>query len=351
MKETLSLLQEFCALRAVSGGEEAAAKQLADRLAPYCQTVQISPNHSVMGLVVAPKEGRPLLMLDAHLDEIGLMITHIEEDGFARVAPCGGVDRRGLTAKRLVFDTQNGPAYGVVCSLPPHLAAEKKDEIPKIDEMAVDFGFQTKQEAEKVLSLGDRGVPTCDFLQLQNGRISSKALDNRAGCVAVFLAAKALFGLAADCNVGVAVCFSSQEETGCAGAITQAFSLAPTHAICVDVSFAKQKGTDSAITATLGGGPILALTPTMNRAFSKQLQDVAKAANISLQYEVDGSSSGTNGDRIALAGGGVITAVLSVPLQYMHSICETVDPKDVKAVADLMVQAALHLGQAKREEA
>ena len=320
----------LCSKIGVSGMEESAVAYANTILEPLGKT-KISTLGNLIATIAEPKEGKPHIMLDAHIDEIGLIVTYIDDKGFVRVASCGGVDRRLLLASTVTIHGKKD-IKGIVCSLPPHLqTGEGKN--PKTDEISIDIGY-TKEEAEELISLGDRATIDSEPHTLLNDFIASKSLDDRAGCVAIMYAAELI--KEQNPEIGVTVCLSSMEEVGGQGAKTGAYEINPTHAIAVDVSFAHTPDADIHKCGKLQKGPMIGFSPILSREMSNELIRVAKEHNIPYQVEVMGGRTSTNADEIAICRGGVKTALISIPERYMHTPIETVSLIDIENTAKLI---------------
>lgn len=332
MTTVTELLRRLCQAPGTSGWEDAATAVIAEelgRLAPEAK-VRRDAMGNVTALLGDPDAPRQIL-LDAHLDQIGLVVTHITDDGFLKAAPVGGMDRRVLPCSPVTVYGKE-PVQGVVGFLPPHLT-EDDSKYPAIDDLSIDVGM-TKEEAEEVISLGDRIVVDGPFQQLLGSRVTAAALDDRAGCAALLLCASELHDHILDC--GVTLAFTSREETGCEGAKTAAYTASPTEAIVVDVTFGDQPGVSPEKTGKLGGGPMIGVAPSLNRAMKDKLIAIAKEQELPYQLEIMGGKTGTNADDIGVTKEGVQTAMLSIPLRYMHTPAEVIDIDDVVTTAKLM---------------
>ncbi|MBR6790575.1 MAG: M20/M25/M40 family metallo-hydrolase [Oscillospiraceae bacterium] len=336
LEEKLRLL---CEATGVSGDEGAAAKVAADLLREYTDNVTITPDNSVNALVYDAGEDKPTLMLDAHIDEIGMIVTHIDDDGFVRVGNTGGVDRRLLLAQEVVLHgTEDIP--GVVLTRAPHLQApEERGKVPETKDIIIDTGIPG-DELREILCLGDRVTIKSRFTRLQNDCISSKAIDDR-GCVVCILAAlEELKGK--ELPVNLAVCFSSQEETGGVGVINSAYNIHPDMAIAVDVSFAMTPDADKLKCGELGKGPMIGIAPALNKPIWRKLIALCEEQGIPYQREVMGTGhTGTNADEILLQRGGIRTGLISLPLRYMHTPIEVVRLCDIEAVGKLLAAYVL----------
>lgn len=330
-------IKELCATIGVAGQESNAALKAQELLKQYTSEVRIDSLGNVIGMIKADCDTDDTILLDAHIDEIGMIATSICDKGFLRVANCGGIDRRLASAQEVTVHAKGGDLLGVIGSKPPHL--EKADEakkIPEMDEIFIDIGY-SKEQAEKLVSLGDRITMRSRFNKLLNDRVSVKSLDDRAGVVAILYALELLKGKKLTKNI--AVLFSAQEELGSNGAKVGAFSIAPTEAIVVDVSFGLTLDAKPVDCGKIGEGVMIAVGAMLPKAMSDKLITVAKSHEIAHQIEVvTGRSTGTNADSILTSKQGVTTAVLSIPLRYMHTPVELVKLSDIESVSKLIAE-------------
>ena len=286
------------------------------------------------GLTCTFGEGERTLMLDAHSDEIGFIVTAIDGD-FLRVAAVGGIDTRVLAdAEVTVHGKEN--LFGVFSSIPPHLKKDA-DKAPEIDVMTVDCGLP-KEELERLVTLGERVSFNCEAAPMLGSRITGKSLDNRAGVAAVILAAHAIDRL--KCPFKVIVSLSAQEELSLRGARTATYSAAPDEAIVVDVSFGDGPDVPKSMCGKVSAGAMLGFSPVLSRAMTKRLATLADEENIPYQSEVMSGSTGTNADVISISRSGVSTALISIPLRNMHTNAEVVDTSDIEATARLIAAYA-----------
>lgn len=337
--ELKELLQELCMANGVNGVCDAA--QVATRyLKNYTDDIRVDALGNVVGLLKAFDPKALTVLLEAHIDEIGFVVTHIDDGGFVHVSSCGGIDNRTLDAAQVVLLTEP-PMTGVFCSTPPHLA--KADEpLTEIPDRGVDVGL-SGDEARKKIPLGTRAVFYPHFDSLLGDRVCAKALDDRAGVAAVLKAVDIL--KEKDLPVNVAVAFCVQEELGTRGSGPATFSVNPDAALVVDVSFASTPDADKSQCGSLGKGVMLGFSPTLDRQMTQRLLAIAKKENIPVQHEVMGATTGTDADRIGIIGEGVPCALLSIPLRYMHTPVEVVSIADVEAVAQLMAAYILQEGE------
>lgn len=326
--------RKLCEAPGPSGRECAAYAAAKELLSPMGE-VKRTPLGSLLCCVNEGKEGAPHLLLEAHLDQIGFIVTRVEE-GFLRFSKIGGIDARWLPATPVVIHAA-GDYPGIITSVPPHLAGDGSDHSIKIENLLIDTGF-TAETAAKLFAPGDIVTFAAKPAQLQNGRLAGPALDDRIGCAAVIAAAEEIAAEKPDCRVTVLL--SSMEEVGGQGAETGGFTTQPDYAIAVDVSFGDGFGCAPEKTSPLGGGTMLGYAPTLNRDFTLKLKKLAETHEIPLQHEPMGGRTGTDADELATAGRGIKMALLSIPLRSMHTVAETIDPEDAANTARLMALAA-----------
>ena len=335
------VLGRLCALAGPSGFEGAVAREAARLLEPLVDRVRVDRMGSVVGLRSCGKESAPKLLLDAHLDEIGFLVTGHEE-GFLRIAPLGGVDPRMLPDRELTILTQP-PMLGVVACLPPHIQTrEDMDKSQPMKEMVVDVGL-TQEEAQRLIPIGTPAVYRTGCAPLGEELLCGKALDDRA-CFAILL--DTLERLAGEeLDVDLYVLGSTQEETHSTGAITAAFGVVPDLCVAVDVTHGDSPDAPKDKTFKLGGGPVIGVGPNCTRWMSKRLERKAKELDMDCQIEVMAGHSGTNGWDLQISREGVATAVLSLPLRYMHTPVETASRADMTDCARLLAQFIRDIGK------
>lgn len=328
--DTKATLKTLCEATGVNG--ETTACDIAKRLlSAYTQNIRTDALGNVLGYVPSVDPNAPTVLLEAHIDEIGFVVTGVDAQGFVHVSNCGGIDNRALSAGEIVFATEP-PLYGVFCSTPPHLT-KADDPLPDLTDRGVDVGL-SKAEADARLPLGTRAVYRPHFDELLNRRVSAKALDNRAGVAAVLGALEIVKGK--DLPVNLAVLFSVQEEVGMRGAEPAAFGVMPDAAVVVDVSFAHTHDVSKEKYASLGKGPMVGQAPVLDKVLTARFLSLAQKENIPVQHEVMGGKTGTDADVIGVVGRGVPCVLLSVPLKYMHTPVEVVSLDDIDAVSRLM---------------
>lgn len=325
---TVQLLKKLTSAVGVSGAENSVCSVLRDILSDYGDVTIDSLNN------VTCEFGQGFhFLLDAHLDEIGMIVKSITDDGFIKVDKCGGIDCRMLLASEVsVWGKEE--IKGVISNLPPHL--QKKGDskkVPSFDEISIDVGM-TKEEAQKVISLGDRVTFKRNFTQLAGTQISSSVLDDRSGVASIILALDELKKI----NAKFTILFSSQEELGLRGAKAASYGINPDEAISVDVSFGYTPTCKKSDCGEIGKGPMIGISPILDSKMSNDIKRTAEKYNIPYQIEVmGGGHTGTNADVITVNEKGIKTALISIPEKYMHSPVEVVDTADVENTASLIV--------------
>ena len=338
MNQLQEMLFRLCSAPGAAGREDGAAQVAAEMLS-FLPNVKIDTLGSVVATFGNPESKRHIL-LDAHLDQIGMLVTSVDENGFLKVARDGGMDRRVLPGSRVVVygkETLNG----IVCCLPPHLTDGGEDHVPDITEMAVDVGL-TKEEANELVQPGDVVLLPGEPRRLLGSRVTGAALDDRAGCAALIRCAQLLQETTLSCRVTVLL--STREEVGSQGAETAAFREEPDMAIAVDVSFADQPGVPAHKCGKLSEGPMIGVSPVLDKNITETLKRLAKENEIPFQLEVMGGTTGTNADEINVTRGGVPCGLVSIPQRNMHTPAEICDLKDIENVARLLAAFIREVG-------
>ncbi len=285
-------------------------------------------------------DGKPRVMLTGHLDEIGVMVVHVDDDGFLSFAAIGGWDPQVLVGQRVVLEGRAGPVVGVVGRKAIHLMkSEERDKASKITDLWMDIGARTKAEALERVRVGDAGVLSASPVELPHGRLVSRSIDNRVGA---FVALEALRRLAATPPAACAVAVGTTQEeiayTG-GGARTSAFGLEPDAAVVVDVTHATDSpGIEKKEVGDfkLGGGPVLSRGSAVSPVVFEQLVAAAEAEGMPFAIEAAPRGTSTDADAIHTSRRGIATGVVSVPCRYMHSPNEMVDLEDLDRAASLL---------------
>ena len=291
-------------------------------------------------------EGGLSLGIIGHVDEIGLIVVHIDDSGFLYFAPVGGWDPQILVGQRVELTTREGRVPGVIGKKPIHLLlSEEREKVAKLKELHIDIGAADGDEARGLVRVGDTAVITGEPVELRNGRAISRAMDNRLGAFIAYEAAR-LVAEAGDAPGDVVGVAAVQEEIGLNGARAAAFSLEPDVAIVVDVTHATDApGVDAKELGEhkLGSGPVIERGAILNPAVFELLHEVAEADGIPFTVAASGRGTGTDADVVHMSRGGVPTTVIGIPLRYMHSPVEMVDVDDVLNTAKLIAAFAKRL--------
>ncbi len=327
LKNTLS---QLCSATGVSGCEKNVSQLCAELLKRYTDKVKIDAFNNVTAEIGEFDPGKPTLLLDAHLDEIGFVVSYITDDGFIKVSACGGIDERILPASQVtVYGRQK--LVGVFTSVPPHLQKDHS-KAAQLSDLYIDLGMSGEQVKDMV-SLGDIALIE-NTPEAMNSLFTSKAVDDRAGVAVILNTLEEL----SDKNTAfnIQVLFSSKEEVGSQGATTAAFLMNVDYSIAVDVSFGKTFGESSENIGIMGDGAMIGFSSVLSRELSKALVDTAKEASISYQLEVMPGRTGTNSDVISTSGAGSAACTLSIPIRNMHTPVECVDIADIENTARLL---------------
>lgn len=338
--EIEQILDRLCKVGAPSGFEGPAVQVARELLEPLMDEVWTDRLGSLIGVRRCGRAGAKRLLLDAHLDEVGLMVTG-HKDGFLRFK-ANGVDIRMLPDREVTVLTEP-PMLGVVACLPPHvLSAEERENAPELKDLFVDVGL-SQEEAERRIPIGTPIVYRAGFGPLGERQIHAKALDDRACFAALVRTAELLQNRELDVDLYIlgSVC----EEFNSAGAKAGAQALAPDFCVAVDVTFGRTPDSLKDGACLMGGGPAVGIGPNMTRWMARRLLEKAADAGIAVQKEVMERSSGTNAWPIQIANEGIATAVLSIPLKYMHTPVEVVELSDIKDCARLLASFAVDLGK------
>jgi len=323
-----------------SGFESAPARVWRDEASRFAAVTADVAGNSMA--VVNP--GAPVtIMLAGHIDEIGVIVTYIDDDGFVFIAPIGGWDPQVLVGQRIRFLGRDGDVLGVIGRKPVHLIKpDDRTKSVKVEDLWVDIGAVGRQDAEALLSLGDAGVIDTGIVSMPNGRLASRAIDDRIGAFVVLEALRLYRERPGQATV-VAVA-TTQEEIGYngGGALIAASRVNPQMAIAVDVTHATDHPTAEKKESgdhRLGGGPVLARGSVISPVVFRMLQEAAGRLEIAFGVQAAGRGTHTDADFIHLAREGIATGLVSIPNRYMHSPSEMVSLADVEATARLLAEA------------
>lgn len=291
--------------------------------------------------------GPPRVLVAAHIDSIGGMVTAIEPGGYIRFTTVGGVDRRLLMAQEVEVHGRR-VLPGLVGSKPPHTTTpEERTRLLPVEQLYIDTGL-TENEVRDLVKLGDPVLPRSEFRLLQNGRVSSRYMDNRASQAALAVALAELKQLRHQADF-FAVGTVGEEFGGMPGATTAAFAIRPDIAFAVDVTFARHPGSEKD-SFPMGGGPAIGVGPNCTPRLVKLMRQAAEESGIDYSLEVMPGPSGTDAWSMQVVRGGVATGILSIPIRYMHTPVETVDMADIRATGRLLAHIVAQVDQALVED-
>lgn len=343
--ESKKFLKNFLQQCGPSGFEEPAQKVWVDRTKKYAHKV----TRDVMGnaIAVLNPEAKFKVMLAGHCDEIGFIITHIDDNGFLYMSTLGGIDKTTIPGSEVYIKTdKNGFVKGIIGKKAIHLeTSSERGKTSAIKDLYIDIGAKNKKDVNKLgIEIGDTVTYKPNYLELNNDIISSKACDDRVGG---FIISEVIRILSTKkFNIGVYAVSTVQEETGLRGATTGAYGVNPDVGIAIDVTFATDtpnSNKNQLGDIRLGKGAVLHPSPADNRILHKLLKDIAKKNKINYQIQPCGNPDGTDTAVIQLTRSGVATALISIPNRYMHTQVETVSLKDLCSAVDLIVKTILSL--------
>ncbi|MDK2857371.1 MAG: hypothetical protein PWQ89_490 [Verrucomicrobiota bacterium] len=322
-----------------SGYEQSTAAVWKEYARPFADRVETDVHGNSHAVINAG--GKVKVMLAGHYDEIGFLISHIDDKGFLWIAPVGGWDPQIAQGQRVHIIGNGGrKVSGVVGKIAIHLQEpEQRKKVSEIKDLWVDIGAKDKKEAETLVSIGDPLVTQYGFEELENGRAAGRAFDDRAGAFTILEAGRLLAELTTQCEVHAVA--TVQEEIGLRGARTAAFGIEPQVGIAVDVTFATDHPNIGNVVNQEGkveidGGPVITRGPNINPKLFELIVKTAKEEKIPVQIVAEARGTGTDANAIQLNRAGVATALISIPLRYMHSPCELLSLKDLEAVSRLL---------------
>ena len=340
-KESVALLKKMVETPSPSGFEQPVQKIVRAELKPFCDAVTTDVHGNVIG-ALNPK-GTPRVMLAGHCDEVGMMVTHIDDQGYLYFAAIGGVDGNLLPGLRLLVHGANGPVLGVVGRKPIHhmTAEDRKGEI-KLESLWLDIGAKDKKDAQKSVAVGDPITYSPGFEVMPNDLALSRGFDDKIGTFIVIETLRALKKKKFPAAVfGVS---TVQEELGLRGAKTSAFGVEPDVGIAIDVGFASDwPGAEKKRIGEvkLGKGPILHRGANINPVVERRLSEAARKGKIPHQITAEPRGTGTDANAIQMSRAGVAAGLISIPNRYMHTPVEVVSLKDLDASVALIAETIL----------
>lgn len=334
------LLRELLTAFGPTGHEEEAASVWRRAAAEFAEVTSDTLGSSYAR--VGAGGDAPAIAFIGHVDEIGLVVTHADDSGLLRFGLLGSFSAEALLGARVELRGRGGPVRGVIGRA--RLSERQVRERPRLElaDLVLDVGARSREEALALVRPGDAGAWIGEPVELPNGRLVSKALDNRLGSYIVLEAARRLAG-SGDVDVDVVAVAAVQEELGGLGAGPASFALEPLAAIVVDVTYTTDvPGSDPARQGQvlLGGGPVLGVGPSLNKRLTDRLFDLAERQGVAHGVEVYPRLTNTDADEVHLTRVGIPTGLVSVPLRYMHTPSELCSLPDVEACVDLLAAFA-----------
>jgi len=342
-KESYAFLEKLLSTPSPSGFEYPAQDVVADYVGPFCDSVKKDVHGNLIGAL--NPEGRPRVMLAGHIDHIGLMVQHVDENGYIYFDTIGGIDAELLSGMRVFVHTDKGVILGVIGKKPVHLMEpEERKKVPKLQHLWIDIGTGSRKDALKVVSIGDPVTFSLGVEKLRGDLITSCGFDDKLGA---FVVAETLRLLAAKkFPAGVFGVSTVQEELGLRGARTAAYGIDPDVGIAIDVSHATDfPDIDRKLIgeASLGKGPTVYKGANINRVLFKKLQAVASKKKIPIQIKGAPRGTGTDANVMQITRAGVATALVGIPNRYMHTPVEVASLRDVENAARLLAELIVTL--------
>lgn len=335
---TIKFLKKLLSAPGPSTAEVRPARVWREEAETFADSVTADVRGNSYAVLNGANDAAPRVLLAGHIDEIGLIVSYIDDDGFLYFAGVGGWDSQVLVGQRIRLLGHNGDVIGVIGKKAIHLMkADEREKASKIEDLWIDIGVNNRKEALKHVRVGTVGVIDAPAYDMPNGRVVSRSIDNRIGAYTVLEALRLLAKKRPQATVAAVA--TTQEEISFSGAYTSAFSFDPQVAIAVDVTHATDyPGSDRKMRgeATLGGGPAIACGSVNSPVVFDMLVEIAGREKIPYTVKVNPATSGTDADVIHRARGGVASGVVSIPNRYMHSPNEMIEMGDVENAAKLI---------------
>lgn len=330
--ELKKLIVDLSSLMSIGGFERFEREKLIALIGEHFDECYLDKVGNQIFVKKCGKENAPKIMLDAHMDEIGMYVTEILDGGFLRVTNIGGIDTGILQASDVIIYGNEERLFGVIASTPPHLASGDGKELPKIDELLIDTCL-TKEELESKIRIGTPVGFAPKYTEMLNGRIMGKSFDDKAcaACAVYATVTTPREELAGDVYVMLSCC---EEVTDMVA--PGAYALNPDYAMSIDVNLGRVPGTKKEETVELGKGPSITISAVTDRKLTNMLIDAAKDKEIPYQISVSPTHTGTNAVSIQLAREGIPTVDVGLPLASMHTYNEIITIEDTKTLSDLI---------------
>lgn len=320
--DTLDILNKLCSAPGISGFEQQAADVFRELISPFCAEIESDPMGNLWG--VKRGDGKKSVVIEAHADKIGLVVSHITDEGFVLFKTAGGFDPKLLPAATVTIYGKK-PVGGVIGAPPPHIKKGDEKTVAGIDKLCIDTGYG-RDELANLISIGDAIEINASFTSLMGSFIAAPACDDRAGLVSLVKCMEFLHGDKLSANVYALA--SAEEEAGLRGAGAAAYRIQPDIYLCVDVCHGKTPDASDNV-FPMGGGVVITVGPNITRCLSDALIETAKEEGIPYQIDVDPGNTGTNAWAVQVARRGIATALLSIPVRYMHSCYEVINKEDI----------------------
>ncbi len=339
----LRFLEKLLNTPSPSGFEQPAQRVVRTRMAEKADTID-ADIHGNLICAINP-DGKPRVMLAAHVDQIGLMVTHVDEQGFAFARAIGGLDPALLPGSRVSVHTRKGATSGVIGHCPERLRGPTQKDSKSsfrdlaFRDLAIDIGAKSRSDAMRKLAIGDTVTFALGAEMLGDRLLTGPGLDNKAGIAVITEAARKLSRQRPNCAIFAVS--TVQEEIGSRGAMTAAYAIKPDVAICVDVTDAVDVPDVDRRTAgevSLGHGPSIVVGANANARVGELLRSAARAKKIPVQPEAQPECSPSDADALQISRAGIAIGIVGIPCRYMHTAVETVDLKDVDRATDLLVE-------------
>lgn len=343
----VAFLKHLVASPSPSGFEQPAQQVVREEIRQFADEVHTD----VMGNVIAALNptGQPRVMLTAHCDELGFLISYIDERGFLYFSPIGGFDPSTLPGERVYVHTPSGPLLGVLGRKPIHLMeSEERSQTPKLTEMWIDIGVESKAEAQELVPLGCVATRANQLERLRGDLVVSRGMDNKSSVLAIVEAMRLLHEQREQLRAGVFFVASVQEEIGGNGAALAAHAIDPQVALTVDVTFTSdhpQMSEARVGNIKLNGGPTITTGAFVSPRVFQLLTETARTAEMAYQLDTQAGKTYTDNDSVRLIRSGVATGLLNIPSRYMHSSSEVVSLKDIEQVGELIARFVLTLDE------
>ena len=341
MDERLDLLRELCNAFGPSGCEDNTAKIIIDKISGICDDIKKDKLGNVIALYKGTGISDKRIMISAHMDEVGFMVTHIDDDGYIHFCNVGGIDPRVICGRRVAYGDETKTIHGIVASKAIHQQSEsERREATPVDKMYVDIGAINKEEAENHIKPGDFGTFVSDFVLYGNKMLRAKALDDRFGCGVIIEVLRRMHTTGYRPEFDLYCVFSTREEIGKAGAITAAFSVSPDIALVIEATAVADMAdvSDNSVVAKTGDGIVISLVDN-GTIYDRELIDFAikTGDKHNIKYQLKRYISGSNdATHIQKSKAGVRVCALSAPCRYIHSPSNVINTDDYFSAIDMI---------------